>query len=229
MSKNRNTDLLNLVLGVGTKYLYRDLDDAYAMLKNAAKAFTLDFNVEPIEGFSIVPRFHNEEVVLAYDQYYPKNNHMMAIYGYDFIEHKPSEKKLNNCLTNIKDKISNYCGIDFSETLVTKYQTFAIKPHIDKKIFGDTIAVLTINGGALIVFEPVNQTDRCYCKFVSQGDLYTITGKARYEYAHGVYMSTHRIAVSFRTLIPEHIKETKEQNQSKKLNKKKGIISKLFS
>jgi alkylated DNA repair dioxygenase AlkB len=76
----------------------------------------------------------------------------------------------------------NWLGCQFNQVLINEYQPGqGIAPHIDSEIFGDTILCLTINSGAVLVFEKGNEVASIYPE---NGDVYIMQSDARYKYKH---------------------------------------------
>lgn len=77
-----------------------------------------------------------------------------------------------------------------NQVLINEYQPGqGIAPHIDSEIFGDTILCLTINSGAVLVFE--KESEKCSTEqntgavlYPENGDVYIMQSDARYKYKH---------------------------------------------
>jgi len=140
-------------------------------------------------------------------------------FGYDYsysgvnAEIKKSNNPIPDFLQPLRNQARDLTGVEFDQCLVNRYLPGqGISRHIDRLMFGDTIACFSLGSSAVIVFRHPESGESIDVT-IPENSLYIMQGDARYVWTHempgrlkdnGKPRGT-RYSVTFRVAIPERV------------------------
>jgi len=180
--------------------------------------------MEDIEGFSYIPDYISEEEELNIlstildskdwnTELSRRTLHYGCVYKYESgVATKVPDIYIDfpDCIYSLKLKVENTTCSDFDMAIVNEYiPGKGISGHIDcVKLFDDTLAIVSLKNK--ITLKMTHPDFPVSTILVSPRSLYSLKGKARYEYKHSIpYRKTDngiprhtRYSITFRKSLP---------------------------
>eukprot|EP01089_Gocevia_fonbrunei_P002554 TRINITY_DN12502_c1_g1_i1.p1 TRINITY_DN12502_c1_g1~~TRINITY_DN12502_c1_g1_i1.p1 ORF type:complete len:222 (-),score=35.48 TRINITY_DN12502_c1_g1_i1:656-1321(-) len=180
--------------------------------------------VDDVKGLKLVEYFITEKeqenlLKLIDEQEWEvdSDGRRVQVYGYNYLHPNGDHSKdkiLPQWCVPFAEKIKNEGLSDriFDQAIIQEYQPGqGIKPHIDRVLWGDSVAGLSLGSSCIMRFGSL--ADKKVCPvFLAPRSLYILTGDSRYNWTHGIKYATQdewkntiinrgrRVSITFRYL-----------------------------